>query len=530
MKGDFSRDTFNKKKHYSRVLHQQGRVQLDSDINEQTSIMLHNIRTSMADLIGPHGGPAEDENFGFEIVMSDQNKSTQSQTPQQQNVTSKSNENQCIKITPGRYYVNGILCENEKKDFSFNKQRYMKGEKPFDLENPPEVKACYLFYLQVWERYITYREDDAIREKALLGPDTAGRAQVVWQVKQIKIDVENDGKKQNLPDCCEPCDDYYAPMCGREGRECKKRYFRKLGLEKFEEKFKNTQNPVGLSASLSSGNNDTEAKYFGPENQLYRVEIHDAGTFGKATFKWSRDNGSHVTCVDPRGNKEKVNWKAKKTKADTIELKVLDASGFAGDNWVELSDDLSELRRDSCLLGKLQNVDSKTNTLSLVHTDALEKYLLDHRRLPIKVRLWDQIVSDKGGGAIGIKDDQPIRLEDGLEVKFKCPDGAEFRTGDYWIIPARAATGGIEWEKGKFAPPIGIRYSYAPLAVLDLTDKKNPELYDLRSKFVPFRGYIKDCNAINIKKLRNELRIWQAITGVLFVLTVFLAEYFSKIN
>jgi hypothetical protein len=348
-------------------------------------------------------------------------------------------------------------------------------------------------------------DDDRIREKALGGPDTAGRTQVVWQVKQVKTDLKNDGKEQNLPDCCEPCEDYYAPVCGSEQRECKRRYFRNLGLKVFEEKFKkkhssNEQASVKLLATVSLDDNDTESKYIGPENQLYRVEIHDPGTFGKATFKWSRDNGSHVTCVDPRGNKEKVNWKAKKTKADTIELKVLDASVFAGDNWVELSDDLSELRRDSCLLGKLQNVDSKTNTLSLVHTDALEKYLLDHRRLPIKVRLWDQIVSDKWGGAIGIENDQPIRLEDGLEVKFKCPDGAEFRTGDYWIIPARAATGGIEWEKGKFAPPIGIRYSYAPLAVLDLTDKKNPELYDLRSKFVPFRGYIKDCNAINIKK------------------------------
>ena len=41
MKGDFTRDTFDRTKHYSRVLMQQGRVTLDADWNEQTAILLH---------------------------------------------------------------------------------------------------------------------------------------------------------------------------------------------------------------------------------------------------------------------------------------------------------------------------------------------------------------------------------------------------------------------------------------------------------------------------------------------------------
>ena len=39
MRGDFSRDTFDPVKHFSRVLQQQGRVQLDADWNEQTAIL-----------------------------------------------------------------------------------------------------------------------------------------------------------------------------------------------------------------------------------------------------------------------------------------------------------------------------------------------------------------------------------------------------------------------------------------------------------------------------------------------------------
>ena len=63
MKGDFTRDTFDRRHQFSRVLLQQGRVLLDADWNEQTSILLHYIRTLATDLIGPHGGP----NGGFRI-------------------------------------------------------------------------------------------------------------------------------------------------------------------------------------------------------------------------------------------------------------------------------------------------------------------------------------------------------------------------------------------------------------------------------------------------------------------------------
>ena len=66
MRGDFSRETFDRVKHFSRVLQQQGRVQLDADWNEQTAIVLHYLRTLAADLIGPFAGPAG-EGFGFEI-------------------------------------------------------------------------------------------------------------------------------------------------------------------------------------------------------------------------------------------------------------------------------------------------------------------------------------------------------------------------------------------------------------------------------------------------------------------------------
>ena len=65
-KGDFSRFPFDPKKHYSAVLLQQGRVQLDSDWNAWSDVLNDRLRRETADLVGSGGGPAG--NAGFQIL------------------------------------------------------------------------------------------------------------------------------------------------------------------------------------------------------------------------------------------------------------------------------------------------------------------------------------------------------------------------------------------------------------------------------------------------------------------------------
>jgi hypothetical protein len=64
-------------------------------------------------------------------------------------------------------------------------------------------------------------------------------------------------------------------------------------------------------------------------------------------------------------------------------------------------------------------------------------------------------------------------LEDGIQIAFaQLPFGVEgeYRSGDYWLIPARVATGGIEWppseqaDKMSLVVPGGVHHHYAPLA------------------------------------------------------------------
>ena len=166
MKSDITRDTFFAEKHFSRVIRQQGRVDVDADTNEQTSILLHYLRTLAADLIGPYAAPVTDA--GFRLGTDSDGK---------------------LSISAGRYYVDGILVENDASCL-YTKQPY----NPL-AENDPLTKALtdkpnatrYWVYLDVWERHITFIEDDSIREKALGGPDTCTRAKVTWQVRALDV-------------------------------------------------------------------------------------------------------------------------------------------------------------------------------------------------------------------------------------------------------------------------------------------------------------------------------------------------------
>lgn len=89
MPGDYSRETFDARKRYAAVLMQQGRVQLDADWNEQGRIRRHRDETEARDVIGCCGAPLAGGGFGI------------SELP----------EGVDLAISPGRIYVDGILCE-----------------------------------------------------------------------------------------------------------------------------------------------------------------------------------------------------------------------------------------------------------------------------------------------------------------------------------------------------------------------------------------------------------------------------------
>ena len=161
MIGDISRFPRSPHKGYRQVLLQQGRVLLDADFNEQGALAAHALRQLTQDLIGPHAGPADD--LGFAIGTANG-----------------------FTIARGRYYVRGLLAANDQPDSDPNVGPLPYGEQEGVDELEFEATKPYFFYLDVWERSVSWLEDDTIREVALGGPDTTLRRQVVWQVRAIE--------------------------------------------------------------------------------------------------------------------------------------------------------------------------------------------------------------------------------------------------------------------------------------------------------------------------------------------------------
>lgn len=420
MKGDFTRNTFDPNKRYSQVLLQQGRVLLDADFNEQGSILLHQLRTMMADLVGPHGGPINDPGFGITVQSNTKNVITG------------------ITIGKGHYYVDGILCENPAL-VEFSKQPNYPAEAN-KSKFPAEGK--FLFYLLVRERLVTWLGDPNIRESALgnAGPDSAVRAQVEWQVRVADLvgdDLEDiTATLQSLREQWQPASEGMLVARAMQGTG-------------------KSQVPCTIPP---------EARFRGMENQLYRVEIHEGGGAAEATFKWSRENGSVVFPLKAPA-KQQISL-ANMGRDNKLDLKVGD--------WVELEDDSSVSWGEPQPLRRVVEIDplEMLVTLDQVPTGDVGK---DLARNPL-LRRWDQRTEAKGPGTIAIKESETdwITLENGVQVQFRPPLAGEaprqYRAGDYWAIPARTITGDVEWP-GTVAnpeprPPSGVHYHLAPLASL----------------------------------------------------------------
>src|SRR5262249_32875321 len=176
------------------------------------------------------------------------------------------------------------------------------------LPNPPAPPTAgrHLVYLDVWDREVTHLEQPDLIESAV-GVDATSRVQTVWQVRALAEDA-GAGTTCGSPDADVPgWSAIIAPSTGV------------LSTGTFD--VAPVDDPCELPPS---------GGYRGLENQLYYVEIQDAGQPGAgATFKWSRDRvGSPVTSV---------------ISGSELELQTLgrdDVLRFNTGDWVEIIDDV----------------------------------------------------------------------------------------------------------------------------------------------------------------------------------------------
>lgn len=513
MKGDFTRSTFRPEKHYRSVLMQQGRVQLDADWNEQIDIQQHLDGTTRIDAIGACGAPKDGGGFALAIAP-DASDLTLSPgriyvggvlceleatpvavtsidgdavhvadlmvdgspllphdwievfdqraagTGTVVRVTEVDPEARRLAVDPS--LDAGVVADLGAEAAQPAARRVTGYTTQPDLPSPPLATPAgtstaptvalrdgtYLAYLDVWERHVTALEDGGIRETALGGPDTATRARVVWQLRLAFVQegvLEDCAAVPGWEEVLRP-PDHRPSSSGRMRARAR---------------------PEAAPSDVCEL--PPQAGYRRLENQLYRVEVHQPGALGTATFKWSRDNGSVATrWTGQDGNRLSV--------ADTGRDAVL---GFASGQLVELVDDGRELRGEPGTLVSLVAPPSR-DTLTIDPATPVDRG--DFPGNP-RIRRWDSPA--EATVEVPSSNDGWIPLEGGIEVRFE--DGY-YNTGDYWLIPARTPVGDVEWPRDDLdrsvpRAPEGIGHHYCGLALIRVHGGAPVQVVDCRPRF-----------------------------------------------
>lgn len=513
MKGDFTRFSHQPQRGYAGVLMQQGRVTLDADWNEQFDIDDHRWRVQTVDTIGGACAPAAAAGFGLTL------------TPDRSDIV----------ISPGRIYVDGILVELHEQtavaaelvddttvtvtDVAPDGRPFAAGHwieaasvdatsgartrtvtkiasvaaaevrltvdgdlgahaddelvvrrlttyltQPFypasdptfgDPFTPQDWEGrSHVVYLDVWRRHVTAVEDPHIREIALGGPDTATRVQTVWALRILRDAV---GELVDVPGltCREDHPAWDALVAPADGR-----------MSARAEAAVDPEDPCAIAP---------DAGYRSVENRLYRIEIHEPGPLGTATFKWSRDNGSLVTSIvafePPDG------LRVASLGRDQVRR-------FGPDDVVEVFTEDSELSGAPGTTTAIVGDPDEAERSFTVDRDVSD---YEGGRLP-RVRRWDHVGGDP------VTTDAWVELEHGLQVRF---DGGPFRTGDYWAVPARVPTGDVEGFVD--AAPRGVDHHYARLALVTWPGAQTTgRLEDCRTTFPSLCEFDAGCCTISV--------------------------------
>ncbi len=263
MNGDFSRLTFDPTLHFSQVLHLQGRVLCEADLNEQGRIYHHFLRTLIVDLVGKRWRAGT----GFTIK-------------------SMEDTNEDFRITEGHYYIDGILCENEAPCTYTTQPMWPVPE----YEDVFKLSDGAAIYIECLERHVSPWEMPSLREVALGGRDTASRLQIAWQVRVASSDwaavtvnrvISALQKRKPLGDPETTMLKTYiteatvALEALKAGIGCENAQAvldtLDLAIPQMRAVAKKTANEVDPCTIAA------EAAYRGLENQLYRIEIHAGG-------------------------------------------------------------------------------------------------------------------------------------------------------------------------------------------------------------------------------------------------------------
>jgi hypothetical protein len=157
---DRARISYDPTRDYRLVVAQQGRVTLEADVNEQNTLASEALRWETIDIVGPAGTPDD----GYKVSL----------------------KNGALVVGRGTMYLGGWRLELPKE--------VALASQPDWLDQPPPTTAAGEVFvppaqaeiaLLATEYFISATEDQALREVALGGPDTAARTRLMQHFLEI---------------------------------------------------------------------------------------------------------------------------------------------------------------------------------------------------------------------------------------------------------------------------------------------------------------------------------------------------------
>src|SRR5436190_12717628 len=262
MYGDFSRDSFDPSKHYTRVLMQQGRPLMDADWNELVSVLTREHRKLVFQIVGSYGT----SDGGFELALDPQSSITT--------------------LAMGTYFADGLLCVNPSAQ-----QRTKTDLRDF-LSQSTTATGSRLVFIDAREDVVFPAQDKGMAEPALMGIDPSLRVRVRWTVRVADVPMRTNaltggnGSHDSRAYL-------YSDIFGADVGPCA---LQRPSLQ--AQSLTVSSAPVGACAA-----SDPQSIGSQSENVLYRIEVNRSGTPMKAggdpnqspaTFKWSRTNCSQL--------------------------------------------------------------------------------------------------------------------------------------------------------------------------------------------------------------------------------------------
>ncbi|MEM9332140.1 MAG: DUF6519 domain-containing protein [Pseudomonadota bacterium] len=493
---DITRDSFQRGKNYVSLRQQQGRIPLDSELNEGTDLQAEELRRAIQDLICACGTPDD----GFKITMPNEDADN--------NGILDSLSIYDFNISQGTYWIGGKRYDNLFDTTYLTQSDWLQiQEGPNTLPSLPAGPQFDFVYLEGWEQDVSATEDSECLERALASADGAGRRRRMARVHVV----------QDTESTCEAAMDAAFPDFTTDSTT--KALVSGAGLTvDFTDD--------GISDDLCAP--QVQSGFLGAENETFRVQLT-----APDRFIWGRDNASHlyrITLAAVSGD-ETVEPPIPPRTLVTFVTQPRDVHAHP------LAGQTVELLRWNTLLPNGEKLGEPMGVLANIASDydpATGELLIDHEfdtswngwfagdgaasinpmddEVPsyFYLRLWTGGGGDADNpdhqitnGIANPETDEPqsnaIVLGDtGLTVTFQqIPTGSYGVPGDYWVVAARPNAPDIvtPWrlltdtmETPPPAPPMGPMRHVAPLALIEWTADLQggplvPIVHDCRERF-----------------------------------------------